>query len=335
MRLPYSTELGYFNHVLTMVQTLSAGQESCDVVALVGMCKSLIFDGRHVDYSDIFSLASHANLINLKKGRAALTDLGYRFLQENPDFHFEFSSSQKELFASKVILNGPWKRISKRLLTNFIPNYSEVTFDFPISEVEDFGVELKAALHLLWVLDVLSRNETSYRVNPKYVKHVNTVRSSKKRISQRELEALIERNRESAKKAEEFVVDFEKTRLRTLGRFAEADRVIRISDLEVNAGFDVKSFDGIGPEVIYNRFIEVKSSKNSDVNFFWSTNEFETSLFLGENYWIYFVGNFEETNEKPDLHPVMFQNPRISVAQNPIFKMSVSEYRVRQIVKIG
>lgn len=334
MRLPFSIELGYFNHVLSTALSLSAGQDSCDIRILVQTCEATVYDGRYVKYSEIIKLAMHANLIEAKKGRVKITNSGKFFLGQNPDLSFELSSGQQYYFATELVLNGPWNKATKRLLNSFIPNYNDVTFEFPISGTEGFNSNLRAALHLLWVLGVLKKTKNAFIVSPDYVKHVNIARSSIRKITQLEVEALIERNRENARKAEEYVVEFEKERLRTLGRYAEADRVVRVSELEANAGYDIKSFNGETQEVFFSRFIEVKSSKHSSINFFWSINEIETASKLRDSYWIYFIGDFNGRASE-ELNPILFQDPKRSIMTNPAFKVSASEYRVNQIITFG
>jgi len=330
MRLPFSIELGYFNHLLFTITALSEGQDSCDVSLLVSACKSQVYDGRYVDYSRVLELASFANLIHLTNNRASLTSWGEDFLRENPETRFEPNPNQKRYISSQLVLSGPWENAAKKVLSNFLPNYKEITFEFPISETEALGPEFKAALHLFWVLGILIKQGDLFQVNSEYVKHVNAVRTAKRRLTQAEVEGFIEQNVKLGFKAEELVVEFEKKRLRTLGRNAEADRVLRISDLEANAGFDIKSFNGDRPSIKHDRFIEVKSSQMSKLNFYWSLNEFDTSKELADRYWIYFIGDFTPEKNSLEINPVMIQDPFASIVGNPGFDITPTGYKITQ-----
>lgn len=331
MRLPFSTELGYFNLVLSAVVTLSEGQDSCDVHHLVKLCRTRIFDGQYFEYTGLMNLMAHAGFLVLKKGRASITDAGREFLWNNPSLSFDLTPSQKALFTREIILSGPWEKLAKRVLSNFLPNYREVTFEFPISALNSLEDSIKAAFHLFWVLELLTKVGDMYQVNPMYVKHVNITRAPKTQRTQTELEDLIAQNRQQGIRAEEIIVDFERQRLQSLGRHAEADRVIRISDLEANAGFDIKSFNGDQPSLDYDRFIEVKSSFNNHINFYWSLNEIEKSKQLTNSYWIYFLGGFKAINTKGQIEPIMIQNPTAVLFKNSDFRVSPTKYQVTQL----
>ncbi len=334
MRLPYSTELGYFNHLLTTAIALSEGQESCAIPLLINSCKARIFDGRYIDYSDILHLAAGAELIEIEDKRLRVTRFGRLFLDQNPDSYFDLSPAQKVFVSRQLILDGPWQEFAKNVFSFFIPNYNEITFEFPISEVATLDLETQATLHLFWVLDLLIKQGEVFRVNPIYVKHVNSVRFDPQVISQTELEDAINQNRTLAFKAEEVIVEFERNRLRSLGRISEAERVIRVSDLQANAGYDIKSFDGDKPSVEYDRFIEVKSSSNANINFHWSINQIEIARLLSNQYWIYFVGEFNEYKNASDINPFIFQDPFHSIRENEAFDVTPSEFKVTQVIKI-
>ena len=81
-----------------------------------------------------------------------------------------------------------------------------------------------------------------------------------------------------------------------LGHAVEAHCVRRISNVRVNAGYDIESFDGPSPPVAYDRFIEVKGAKSDKLRFFWSDNEIKVAKKLGKRYWIYFQGSVDVKN---------------------------------------
>ena len=109
----------------------------------------------------------------------------------------------------------------------------------------------------------------------------------KKRRSKMSLEQLMEQHRrqeEQGRKAEEFVLEFERRRL----LWSEnSNRVKQISDFDVSAGYDILSFN-TSESTKYDRFIEVKSF-SSIQSFFWSSNEMRIAREMKKNYFLYLV----------------------------------------------
>lgn len=128
-----------------------------------------------------------------------------------------------------------------------------------------------------------------------------------------ELQTILELQAIAGRKAEEYVLLFEKQRLREQGLIEEADRVERISDELVNAGYDILSFSTPGSEP--NRFIEVKSV-NEDQSFYWSRNELEVARVLGEQYYLYLV------NQDNPFEPTVkiIENPYTFLSLNAHFE---------------
>ena len=121
---------------------------------------------------------------------------------------------------------------------------------------------------------------------------------------------------------------YEKARLRALGRNAEADRVVLISQMETDAGYDIRSFNGNKPALEYDRYIEVKSSENTNLSFHWSLNEIQISEQLGEKYWIYFVGGFNIESNYEEIVPILIQNPHEKLFDHKDIVCKPNNYRV-------
>lgn len=93
-----------------------------------------------------------------------------------------------------------------------------------------------------------------------------------------------------ARAAEEFVVKYERRRLKAAHRDDLCNFVERVSASNVNAGYDIRSFEVNGDL----RYIEVKSSTNSHISFYWSAIERNFALEHCDSYWIYFVPRSQE-----------------------------------------
>ena len=88
---------------------------------------------------------------------------------------------------------------------------------------------------------------------------------------------------------EEFVVEYEKWRLRAEGKDSLADRIERISAYDDGAGFDILSKSSNGKD----RYIEVKTTKLSkEAPFYFSKGEYEFSLAQRKDYFLYRVFDF-------------------------------------------
>lgn len=100
-------------------------------------------------------------------------------------------------------------------------------------------------------------------------------------------------NHKLGKLGEEFVIGYERQRLRGVGKPDLAEKVERISETRGDgAGYDVLSFEEDGTE----RYIEVKTT-NSGKNypFYISANELDFSEDFSEKYYLYRVFNFKKS----------------------------------------
>ncbi len=104
-------------------------------------------------------------------------------------------------------------------------------------------------------------------------------------LSQAELDQRMAAQRERSRLAEELIVAMEQARLRNAGFPDLASGVIRVSDDDVTAGYDILSFETTGDR----RHVEVKSSAGPRVWFIWTKNEYEVSFHLENSYWIAWV----------------------------------------------
>lgn len=124
-----------------------------------------------------------------------------------------------------------------------------------------------------------------------------------------------------ARAAEEFIVKYEQRRLKKAQRSDLSELVERVSAKDVNAGYDIRSFENNGNL----RYIEVKSSTSSHVSFYWSSLERNFALLHRDSYWIYFV---PRTQELPKLkHEITLIKDPIAV-EDKYLNIEPSTYRV-------
>ena len=141
------------------------------------------------------------------------------------------------------------------------------------------------------------------------------------------LEALKEKQRlqaEQGRKAEEYVVSFEKRRL--CGHIL-IDRIKQISDFDVTAGYDVLSFESIG-STTNDRFIEVKSYHDTP-HFFWSSNEYEKAKIKGHQYYLYLIDMDQYLNE--EYVPIIIQNPVATLTKDENWIVETASYEITKV----
>jgi hypothetical protein len=97
---------------------------------------------------------------------------------------------------------------------------------------------------------------------------------------------LEQKNSELGIKGEDLIVNYEKWRLKSLGKQNLAEQIAWIAQIDDNAGFDILSKNTDGTD----RYIEVKTTKLSkETPIYFSKNEYEFSKKNSENYYLYRV----------------------------------------------
>lgn len=139
------------------------------------------------------------------------------------------------------------------------------------------------------------------------------------------LEQLLEQQEEQSRRgleAEEFVLGLEKKRLPEL-----AQKIKRISDFDVAAGYDIVSYENNGSEQ-YDRFIEVKCYMGSP-HFFWSENESDVAKIKADKYILCLV-DYLKIGE-PGYQPEFIRNPYKTIFDSYEWLVNASSYRIQKI----
>ncbi len=131
------------------------------------------------------------------------------------------------------------------------------------------------------------------------------IKHSYKQLSLRRLKERQEALELQGKKAEEFVFQFE---LKRLEAHPFKNRIKRISEIDVSAGYDIYSFESADSNT--PRLIEVKSYYDK-LGFYWSENEVGISKDKKEYYCIYLV----------DMNKIRFDDYRPLIINNPYDKV--------------
>jgi len=139
------------------------------------------------------------------------------------------------------------------------------------------------------------------------------------------LEQLLKQQEDQNKRgleAEEFVLKFEQKRLPEL-----AQKIKRISDFDVAAGYDIVSYENNDAEH-YDRFIEVKCYTGSP-HFFWSENEADVAKIKADKYLLCLVDYSRMAT--PGYEPEFIRNPYKAIWGHDEWLVDVSSYRIQRI----
>ena len=146
---------------------------------------------------------------------------------------------------------------------------------------------------------------------------------ARRRISQHELDERLAARRQRSELAEAHVLQHEVARLSATGAQEYLDGVIRISTHDVEAGYDIHSYEADGRP----RKIEVKSSVGPRRMFMLSNNEYETAKENGDCYWIAWVSFAERLPQGP-CPITWFRNP-VAILNHPNSPWKVSANGIR------
>ena len=143
-----------------------------------------------------------------------------------------------------------------------------------------------------------------------------------KRLSFEKLKKKLEDNELAGETAEQYVLSYEKARI---GQ-PLCERIKRISEIDVSAGYDIVSFDSNKSQEP-DRFIEVKAISNA--GFYWSRNEYEIAKLKGEKYYLYLV-ELHRVNE-PGYTLEMIKDPASNVMGNDGWFVEPESYHIKHV----
>ncbi len=135
------------------------------------------------------------------------------------------------------------------------------------------------------------------------------------------LNKTLEQKADFGKSGELFALSYEQKRLKG---HAQMNRVIRISDEHVSAGYDISSFNNLD-SFINDRFIEVKTYSN-EIIFYWSKQEVAVAKELQNKYWLYLVDGAQITSS--DYAPKMIQDPYRKIFENEQWKKETEKWKI-------
>lgn len=329
--LPETTVLNFFNKVLISLSDL-ASTEDCSIDSLIKQCKSIASGGQIGDYELILNYCKTCGLIQIRNNLVTISVLGQKFLDANRERYFEINEAQKQLIIEKIIFKGTLNHFARELFEFFSLNQN--TYRYEISTNENLLSDSHdRTIHFFKYLGILTSNDFIVQVEKKYSELVYELMADSKGISEQQLEKSLIENRKLGAQAEHAIIEFEKQRLRKLGRFAQAELVKRISAINVSAGYDIESFDGDTDVIFPDRFIEVKATQGTEIRFYWSFNEIRIAKKKKNSYWIYMLREFKENDLK--FSPVMINNPARNISKKNYLTMEAQTFLIKEISEVS
>lgn len=264
---------------------------------------SQVFDSQPINFSKSLEDAVELNLVKNRQGEVSATRLGIRFAKLNKERRFETTEEQLTLLRESAHLT----RLGKKV-------------------VDLLSKGRKNEVDRLSLLAQIFPKKSDEPERQKMIKRAGMRAGNG--MSEEDLEEQLRQKRIYGGRAEEFVVKYERERLRKADRIMESELVKRIGHTDIARGYDVESFTDSGR--VHDRFIEVKCTKNDFLRFYWSKNEVDTAKRLGDKYFIYFV--WIDEHGEPEGQLEIIPNPAKTVFENPtIYEISNGTIVVREL----
>jgi hypothetical protein len=332
MSLPETNMLNFFNKVLISLADLTPSGESCPIDSLIKQCQSFVLGGVRGEYDTVINHCKSCGLVAVKNNKITLSTLGHKFLSANRERFFEVTEAQKQIIAERIVFKGAWNVYARELFEYFTANQTTATYE--LSTIETLlPIQQNTVVHFFKYIGILSEQDYVLRVERKYTALVYELTADGKALTEQQLEKILMENRKLGAQAEQSVVDFEKQRLRKLGKVVQAELVKRISPINTAAGYDIVSFDGTSDDIEYDRFIEVKATQSDEIRFYWSNNEMNVAKNLKEKYWIYMMKEFNESQPQLTL-PIMIQNPATNIKKSNYLTIEAHTFLIKEVAVV-
>ena len=255
----------------------------------------------------IIELLHLMELIFQDEGKIALSEKGRRLLEDNAG-----TVDIKKAFI-KILLE---KIKEDSELLDFI-SFDSISYDahYDSYAIRNSKIPLKysALKNFLIHLGFFRFSELSKNVlivdnglMEKFSEEIKLIHNKKTLI---QLKNNLERMQQLGGIAEDFILKLEKERL---SGHPHSDKVRKISEIDVAAGYDIVSYEDKSSSV-HDKFIEVKSYDGT-TNFFWSKNEIDVAKQKGDFYYLYLVDR-SKIDSKSYL-PIIIRNPFQNVFSN-------------------
>lgn len=273
------------------------------------------------------SFCVSVKFIDSKEGKLRLTKNGQVYLnlgaKKNNEFLLEPNARQIAFLRDNIFLVAPLLDLIKELL---YPFYRDENNGLRLPKEEILVIEDQNLLTLLLQLGVLKDEKNFVVLVGRYAKLFESIIFHAFRIiTPEDFEKSQEEKKVVAKIAENYALEYERSRLGAAKAQKQADLVDYIAIRNVAAGYDILSFNDKDSKT-YDRFVEVKAGRVNQINFFLSRHEFEIAEKLKDKYWIYYI--HMQNNEPKGIK--LFNNPINSIVKNSKFDTLTDIYEISE-----
>ncbi|MFZ0639849.1 MAG: DUF3883 domain-containing protein [Candidatus Acidiferrales bacterium] len=324
-------KLAELNRVLLAVSELRDADGIADVEVVIEHCKATVIEARIPKHQLSLEFAVQIGLLLINGNAIRLTDEGLGFIELNPSAQYDLSEEQKRVLLRTCYLHGALRQDAMAVLKVFSQGLGTDSFRWSLYDSPPLPNEWTAR-HMSQ-LGLLERRDDGWEVRVDYTPTVAEFLGEGEGWSEESFREYLKEREEVGKLGENLVKAYEVRRLMTMGHTVEARCVRRISNLRVNAGYDIESFDSSSPAVAYNRFIEVKGARGRGMRFFWSDNEIKVATKLGKRYWIYFQGAIDVAKGVARDEPILVHDPVNSILGSSKFKATPQGFVVESNIK--
>lgn len=278
-------------------------------------------------FEDAKDFCEEVGLLESKNSKVRLSSIGDEYLslgnRDAKGYILEPNQKQKDFLSRRVFLTAPTLDLTSKILYLF---HRDQDGGLRLSKEEVSALEDQNLLQLLLQLEILIENKDAIQLAPQYADLLepyisgNLMVITPEKFKQSEVE-----KEELSKIAEEFVLQSERKRLKSMGAIEQSKKVDHIALRNVAAGYDIVSFNDQDSNT-HDRFIEVKAGKSRPIRFFFSRNEFETAKRLKGKYSIYYVC----VKDKRPQEIYIFSDPTVGVMKDAKFEIRIDTYEVQE-----
>ncbi|MAI29660.1 MAG: hypothetical protein CMP38_05590 [Rickettsiales bacterium] len=268
---------------------------------------------------EVFENISYQNLSKLfsltKEGYKNTSDIklnysrDHNFVQENLNFLIEIeifklandqiyleedSTQFKSLLIKKIFQKNAYFLLLKEYLNNFeLDNNNQYSFEptlnynFTTSDLRNFLISC----------NLIKNKDSKY-----FLLDENILEKFKrKKISPAELKKIMQEKEKIGLAAEEFIFKKEKEKVSKINKKLNVEHTALT---DVAAGYDILSYNNNEEKI----FIEVKAVSSSNFKFYLTSNEFNTSNILKNNYFLYLLPRDLSNPEQFDYDNLLIIN---------------------------
>ncbi len=330
-----SDHLRELNRLLIIADDLQHTSSTPYKSAVLLACSESTFRGSFHEHEETLDCALSLGLLVLgKEGEIRITGPGTQFISLNPEHYYELQPAQRSYLFRVAVADGPLRAPAAKLASSLERDRANAGMAFKADVLATATAEVSACFNVLHLLRVVREQNGIWTVSPEFLALFARLRRHRT-MGEAEFQAVLEEQARFGRAAEVLAVEYERSRLRSLGADAEALLVSRISETDIAAGFDVESFDGASSSLKPDRFIEVKASSSETLRFFWTRNEQKIAATLGRSYHIYYLGAFKPERGLEGFCPRIIVDPVATLPSLPDVRVEPYTYLVNEDSAVG